>query len=413
MKKVFLVFCILALAAHVFAATLSETHLSELGIEELSVDGANSESCREFEFLRAGDFGPEKYAIFSLHAQFLPVASRESTAVVSLNGEELKTIKSTSFVNEFARIDLPHEKLIEKNELKVCLKTSFTTTKAVFLNDSMVGYYLKPDFSKQDSFLITEISPQSPLVFQEFRVKAVLKNYGSEDAQVVLKYRRDSLEKETPETELVKGKTVVPALVQKCIERNEQNECIEPGQASIEFFLRPKIVGPITLLPAVAEFENEFGEMQLIESNRPSMVIREPEIKLRAFLKTESEEFFAGQPLNAKLVLVNDGITPLFNLIVKIKADGIEVSETQKTHSFEFIGQKQVIEKDVVLTPTAAGTFLAGCEIEYLDLEFEKGQCDDKTLEVKEPSISSSIISAALLFLIAGGTAIYIFYLKK
>ncbi len=411
-QNFFLVFFLSVFSFSVFASMISETQIKDLGVSDFVVDGAQVEECKEIEFILPPNFTKEMYPIFSVHANFLPVVSNDSHLTVFFNGEEIKKVKSTSFLNDFSRIDLPHEGLLEKNSLKLCFKNSYTTTKTIFFSDSVIGYYFKPDFSRDDSFLL-DISKRSIRLFEEFKVIATLKNYGSESETVKLRYRKITLDNETPETELVKGKTTIEVEIGPCLQRDERNVCIMPSQASFEYYLRPRVLGPISLLPAIAEFENEFGEVELIESDRPLLEITEPEIKLKAFIRSPKEEFFVNKPLSMKIVLVNDGSSPLYNVNVKIEDNdkGI-VNAAQKDLFIDYIGAKQVIEREFTASSQVKGSFELGCSANYLSGEYENSLCQKSVVEFKEEKLSQEIIAAGVLVLVSLGTFIYLFYIR-
>jgi len=411
-KEILLAVLIVCFSATGLAMAVQETRLSDLGIESFSVDGPDTEQCRTFEFIAPQGMTKEDYPILSIHSQFLPVTSRDSTIKVSVNGTEAGVFKSTEFLNGFARLEIPLGLMQEKNSFEVCMKTSFATTKVEFLNDSMIGYYKKPDFSRPDSFVL-EVSPANTRLFDEFKVRAVIRNYGSEGVDVRLRYRKESLENETPETELVKGKTTINATLGECVERNDDKECIEPSEASFEFFLRPKLLGRITLLPAIAEFSNQFSENVLIESDRPQVEVAEPEIKIKAFIKSKTDEFVVRQPQEMQLVLINDGTTPLYNISVNIVADGLDIPAEQKTQIVEYLGEKQIIERNLTVKAPASGSFEMGCNVSYLDLQFQKSTCEKRVFEFAEPQISPQIMAGILLVIVSVGAFVYVFYLKK
>lgn len=410
-RQALFILVVLTLASTVLGETLSETVLGDAGFEDFAVEGQNTEKCREVQFISTAPLNPDAFAVFSANVEFFPVPSIESIVTVFLNGSKISEINAQKFQNGFVRIELPKNKTLETNKLKVCLKTSYSTTKIVLKKESLVGDYLKPDFSEAGAFRLST-EPYSPRLFEEFRVTATLKNSGSEDAVVTLKYRKDHLENETPETSLVKGKTIIENVtVEKCKERKENGECILPGTVSFEYYLRPKINGTITLLPAVAEFENIFGERVAFESNRPDITITEPLIKIRSFISVPKKEYVAGEKATLLLVMSNDSFTPALNVTGKIEpTNGLQAAE-QKSFLFDSIEGKQTVEKEFSVTSTQPGVYEVDCSVVLAD--GATLPCEKATIEFKKPGFSPQITGGIVLLLIGAGVYGYIFYIRK
>ena len=402
---------VLTLASAVLGETLSETVLGDAGFEDFAVEGQIVEKCREVQFISTAPVNPDAFAVFSANVEFFPVSSIESIVTVFFNGSKISEINAQKFQNGFARIELPKNKTLETNKLKVCLKTSYSTTKIVLKKESLVGDYLKPDFSEAGAFRLST-EPYSPRLFEEFKVTATLKNSGSEDAVVTLKYRKDHLENETPETSLVKGKTIIENVtVEKCKERKENGECISPGTASFEYYLRPKISGTITLLPAVAEFENIFGERVAFESNRPDITITEPLIKIRSFISVPKKEYVAGEKATLLLVMSNDSFTPALNVTGKIEpTNGLQAAE-QKSFLFDSIEGKETVEKEFSVTSAQPGIYEVDCSVVLAD--GAELPCEKATIEFKKPGFSPQVAGGIVLLLIGAAVYGYIFYIKK
>lgn len=410
-RQALFILVVFALATMAFGETLSETVLGDAGFEDFAVEGQNTEKCREVQFISTAPVNPDAFAVFSANVEFFPVASSESLVTVFLNGAKISEVEAENFTNGFARVELPKNKTLETNKLKVCLKTSYSTTKMVLKKESFVGDYLKPDFSESSAFRLS-IEPYLPRLFEEFKVTATLKNSGSQDAIVTLKYRKDHLENETPETSLVKGKTIIENVkVEKCRERKENGECSSPGTVSFEYYLRPKISGTITLLPAIAEFENIFGEKTVLESNRPFVTITVPAVKIRSFISVPKKEYVAGEKATLLLVMSNDSFTPALNVTGKIEPTNNLQAQGEKSFLFDSIEGKQTVEKEFSVTSAQPGVFEVDCSVVLAD--GTKLPCEKATIEFKEPGFSPQIAGGIVLLLIGAVVYGYIFYIRK
>ncbi len=401
-QKIFFAVSILFFANSALSATIFETTFADLGHQDFLVEAPLESGCIEVPFIPSVDLNSEVFGIASVHAEFSPTASKKSTVEVFLNEEKIGSIKSMDFANGFGRYNIPQEKILEENSLKICATTFFETTKIKIFNDSKIGYYQMPDFEKTGAFELHSNEP-APKIFEEFTVTAVLKNFGSESADVLLKYRKDELEKETPETELLKGTTQVRGTVPACKKRAADTSCIEPGMVEFNYQLRPKLVGPISLLPSTVEFANPFGETVLIESDRPTIWIVEPEIKIKPFIQVQKEQFTAGEKATAKLLIANEGHDPLYNLFVKVQPSGLNILSGNETETIELIQPSETISREITLSTVEAGQFEVGCSIDYLDYNVVLSKCAPVTLEFKQPGIDITIAAAFILVLVSVG----------
>lgn len=406
-----LVAFVIFLCSTAFAQTLSEITLADLGVQNYVVEGTELTKCFETPFSPTSDLNAQTYGIVSVNAEFAPVPSKKSTINVYINDFEIDSVKTADFLDGFARFNIPQEKILPENLLKICATTSFETQKITILNGTKIGYYLMPDFEKNGAFEIV-LKEKEIRLLEEFTVIAVLKNYGSRDAGITLKYRRDDLEKETPETELVKGSTKISTTIPACKKRAQDLSCIEPSVVQFEYLLRPKLVGNITLLPATVEFQNPFGETVLLESNRPTIAIVEPEIKIRPFISVEKEEYLVGEKINAKLLITNEGAHPLYNLFLSLEPSGLAILKGDQQEVIEIINSNQTIEKEFTLSSVEKGEFSIGCKIDYLDYNVVQSKCSETQIVVQNPALDITIMGAIALVVISIGIYVYL-HLKK
>lgn len=404
-------FVLLLFAQSIMATTLSEIKLSDLGQTGFETTEPNARHCFETQFFPTTDLNSEVYSIVSVHAEFLPKVSKKSIIDVFLNEEKIGSISSQDFHQGWGRFNVPPEKTFLENVLKICGTTSFETTKIRVLTDSRIGYYLEPDFSRNNSFLLS-LSQEKPNFLEEFSVKGTLKNYGSRDALVIVKYRKDSLEKETPETELVKGELQEEKIVPACQKRSADTTCIEPGETEFEYFLRPKVIGPITLLPSIAEYQNPFGETVVLESDRPTIRIVEPEIKIKPFLQAQKAQLLTGEKVNLKLIITNEGQNPIYNIQLKMLPGKLGILQGSTEETIESIEPKQTILREFALSSIEAGEFDVSCEINYTDYNAVKSTCQTLTIGYSDPALDATILGAGVLTVIS--VLIYVYLqLKK
>ena len=410
-KLIILAIILIFLVSFSNAAIIDETKLTDLGQTSFEVNETNTKKCFETQFSPTVELNPEIYGIISVHAEFLPTVGKQSFIEVLLNNEQIDKIKTENFVNEWGRFNIPQGKILLENTLKICSTTSFEVSKITVLSDSLIGYYTKADFEPENAFQIT-VTPREPRFLEEFTITGELKNFGSESALVLLKYRKDELEKETPETELIRGETQTTKTIPKCVKRNTLLECIEPGVIEFEYNLRPKVIGPITLLPSIVEYENPFFEKISLESNRPTIRIIEPEIKIKPFIQMEKHNFLVGEKASIKLLITNEGQNPLFNLSLNFKAQGLDLLKGTQSEVIELIRPNETLVKEFTISSLNAGSFKVGCSIDYLDYDVVQSSCSAVTIEVSDPALDITIMGAAALLVFSIAIYIYI-HLKK
>src|SRR3989344_3474779 len=414
MKKIAIFLAMLVMfAAPAFAGTFKETSIRSLGYGEFEIEGANQKGCTEVEFLRTTDLNYETQPIFSLHSEFIPLAGKQDEIEVFFNNslEPVASLKPNDFLDGWARVRLPFSEFSEKNHINICVGTGESGTKIVIHNDSIIGYYSKANFEDEGAFYIS-VTPPSPDLLDEFRVDVVLKNLGTEDANVVLKYRKDYLERETPETQLVKGKTIMSTLIEKCTERDELGKCIKPHEVSFSYYLRPKLKGMISLLPAIAEYENPFGELTVLESNRPNVIIREPEIKVKAFVQIPDQEIIEGQNIGAKIIVTNEGAKALQNIEVKVLNNRLGLYGSDKA-LIDVLGSKETKEYPFTLKAVEVGRQEKGRDVTYLDQNLLSTGCVSAFVDVKKPYIPIEVIAGGLLTIAAAAFLVYLYWFKK
>ena len=235
---------------------------------------------------------------------------------------------------------------------------------------------------------------------------------GFQQKLAIVKKSKDYLERETPETQLVKGKTIMSTLIEKCTERDELGKCIKPHEVSFSYYLRPKLKGMISLLPAIAEYENPFGELTVLESNRPNVIIREPEIKVKAFVQIPDQEIIEGQNIGAKIIVTNEGAKALQNIEVKVLNNRLGLYGSDKA-LIDVLGSKETKEYPFTLKAVEVGRQEIGCDVTYLDQNLLSTGCVSAFVDVKKPYIPIEVIAGGLLTIAAAAFLVYLYWFKK
>lgn len=393
-------------------ATLRENSLGALGYSDFIVSGADRNVCTEYAFVKPADMNRMAYPVLSIHAQFAPVESGGADVSVYLNNDEnaVSVMRADKFTNGWARFNLPWELLEEKNTVKVCARTSFTTTEIKVLKDSVLGYYMKPDFERKGAFT-KMIEVKTPKPGQVFEIKMRLFNYGSEGAKVKMLYRRSVLEERLPELVFVKGDTTFEATIPPCISRDADANCIVPSEVGFSYFAMAKKAEQMTLLPAILNYENVFGENVEQESNRQTITVVQPEIRVKAFLLVEGNAQKVGEAGKATLGVKNEGIDTLYNIsAVVLPQQGLQIEGNGRA-AISSIAPGETKYVDFSLGAGQAGSYGLGCRLSYLDYNAVETECSTANVIYEAAGIDPALIGAGVLLLVAIG--VYAYFVRK
>ncbi len=413
MKRLLLALFLMLSLNSVLGMVINESSLAELGYENFEIMGANIEKCTEMNFVLSFDLNEGVYPVFSLHSSFGPGLGKEAKINIYLNDDEneVADIALENLGNGWARIDLPRKKLKEVNVLKICGKTSSSITNITILNDSAIGNYSKPDFLLLGAFTKT-ISKEKPKVGEEFDIIVSLRNFGSEGANVSIKYREPELENEMPQIKIIRGETYLTSVIPKCRQRDVETKCIEPGIVSFKYTVKVADAMQMTLLPAILTYTNIFGEETAAESNRLTITVVQPEIKLKAYLLVGKDLLLSGEKTWLKLIVKNEGVDPLYNIVAGLDADEALTVEGKTLMEIGMILPNKTLEFDFNITATAAGSYAVGCNLTYLDYNVIETDCNRIIVEFKEKEIGPVIMGAGVLLFI--GIIVYVYFsLKK
>ncbi|MBN2066926.1 MAG: hypothetical protein JW744_00480 [Candidatus Diapherotrites archaeon] len=400
-KWIFIAAIAVLIAGNAAGLGLFERSFQDMGYESFSVQGANKRSCTEIEFLFPQDINAmdsEIYPIASLGFELGPVqgqidanAHLNGSRVAGLGIEDLKCSSGQCW----ERLALPKDALLkEENTLRVCIKTSNSVVEAVLLDSSAVGLYRTADFSKEDAFRV-EAEKKDVLIGERVRINVSIHNYGSDTALAEVRYARRLAEDKNAFV-VVEG----TAYFEGTVKQNETRE--------FSYEIKPRVLGSITMPPAILYYENEFGEGEQKFANLVQINVREPEIKVDAFLAKSRETAPVSEPIELELAVRNQGKDTLYGLAVELELpQGLELLGQPET-SIEALapGQTELIKFRV--SSTSAGKFPIGCKIEYVDLNAEETFCRDSFVAFEEPGISPLIYGGIAMAVIA--LAVYLYF---
>ncbi|MBN2126836.1 MAG: hypothetical protein JW703_00415 [Candidatus Diapherotrites archaeon] len=415
MGKKFVLIFFLLLSLSVFAQE-TELVFSDLGYSGIVFDSLNESKCIEMDFMSdVNSF--QLIPVFSLHFDFFGQKNNTSFASVYLNDSlinefssfELANISgSDTSVNGWKRIYVPSDAIKKSNKLKICAKTSNSSPKIEFFSDSFFGWYSAPAIEREKSFEMNLLD--EAVAGKDLTVLITLKNYGAVEQKVSVIYRKSELENRTPWVKFVSGKSTFSGTVPPCSEWNSFG-CVKPGEATFSYLIRIGKVGKLSLLPAILEYENFFGDkISGIESNRLYLDVVAPKVELAPILVVPDSTHFIDSEIPIKLIVKNIGVVdaPSINLSL-FSSPELSVSAT----SFESFELKAAESKefDLILLSSVEGIHSIECNAlipDYL-LSFN---CEKTMIAFENPGVPLELIASAVLAIIGIIVLIY-FYFKK
>lgn len=396
LKKLFFAVAILLLAQFCAAAVLNEKKLSESGYSNFIVRGADQNACTEIAFAKdLNQNVPGNYAVFSLHAEFLPVIAEKANATIFLNENTaaLETAKATDFENAWFRFVLPNEKLKEQNTLKLCLQTSNTATESRMLSDSMIGTYKMPEF-KAENFIKT-VDNDAPLVGEEFEITIKLTNTGSEATDINILHMKPEVENNY--VQILRGQSTYFNI-------------IKPGETiTLKYFAKARKASVMSLPGAVAYYPNIFGERKKIVSNYPIITVAEPEVKVKALFLLKEAMKKVSETTSAQIAVKNEGQNTLYNIAVYLQLpEGIILTNGNIAENIVSLKPKETKFFDLNISSASAGEFELGCKLAYLDYNVTETNCENAKISFEEKTIPAEIIFAGIIVL--GSLLVYAFF---
>jgi len=263
-----------------------------------------------------------------------------------------------------------------------------------------------PDFSRRGGF-VKFIVPEKPKAGGEFEIRVTLLNAGSEAAEVDVVYRRGTLEERMPALVFVKGNNSFSGEVPACVKRDVNTNCVVPGHAEFSYFARANNAGQMTLLPAILKYAGQFGEMVEIESNRQTIIVVQPEIRVKPFLLIENDVRKTGEFEKVGIGLKNEGTETIYNISAKVFMKDDVMTYGEGTARIPSIAPGETIYTDWEFSAAEAGVYEFGCVLNYLDYNVVETRCKTAKISYENRGLDPALIGGAVLVIVAVAVFIY------
>jgi uncharacterized repeat protein (TIGR01451 family) len=292
------------------------------------------------------------------------------------------------------RLKLPKESLKEgENLLKACLNNSIDTTKSILQSESTVGVYKTADFS--GNAFQEKAEKYEALIGEKLEITLLLHNKGSSAVEVEMRHARELAEDKYAYV-VVDGNAYFNGLV-------------EAGQVlEVKYSIKPRVVGSISLPPAVVYYKNEFGEEQQIFAKAKTIVVGEPERKVNAFVVKEREINNVGEQTGLRLAVKNEGRTAVYNIeISMLLPEGLHfIQEPERSIGLLKPEETRFFDFSVNARPT--GEYKIGCKVNYIDFNASETKCGQSTLVFEGQEVPQELIVGIVLVAFAVAAYLYI-----
>lgn len=383
-------FAIFAIAFSAKAAVVSEMSFESLGYDDFLVEETEKENCFEVFFDIPEEVNLEHdYYVLTINAAFSPIGSADSHIKIFLNEQQnpLKVLEPIAFKTGKYRLTLPKNELRRRNLLKICAKAAIPTKSVLVEKNSIIGAYKMADFLSEGAF---QLIPDTyrPAVGEEFRLKVLLKNLGSEAANVEVIYKREALEEKLPEFVFVRGNPKIGK------ELKAYNYALKRAdQVEFEYVVKAMKSGQYTLLPAVARYVDTFGEFAEVESNRPQIIVVEPQRRLKAYISSEDRLFDLSNKIGMTVILKNDSVDTLKHVQAFLRLPAEVTAATSQLPAIKELKAGETTEIKVKLAAEKSGTYKIGCGVEYfVGDKGERSECDDVMLTLEEKGADYALL---------------------
>lgn len=395
-KALFIIIGAIFLLQIAFGETIEEKSLAETAHPDFVVSDANTINCLETIYLKNMQFNSkEYYTIYSMNAEFFPATTKEAKIIVYLNPEKnkeaIETIKATDFKNNLHRIELPRSLLEEKNTIKTCLQTAFSTTKIVLKKESKIGTYKTADFKNN---VVLSVDKTEPILGENITAKIRIKNNGSEKTKIGI-YYWDVLMREK-DMKLIRGQTSLS----KELAPNEEIE--------MEYIVRAKRAVQMTFPAAIVYYTNTFGETMEEYSNTPTIFVSKPEFKAIGKMIPENTLLSMGGKTKINVRVKNEDIIALNNIQIMLVSDSITFDNETKT--IQELEPKTIGYAEFTATSGFPGKQSIECIINLPEFETQNS-CGAIEIEFQAPATNLLVTTAVILVIF--GVIIYLYiYLK-
>ncbi len=376
----------LMLAAGASAETLEENSFAELGIEETSLEGPGKD-CAAIQFTAGEEaFEEGSFTIISIRAA--PEPETGFILKAKLNGEEIGEIDGEK--EKWGRLMAPEGTVQEENLLELCGATVQEASIGIG-QDSTIGHYKTPVFKLEKT-----TGEKRPLVGKEVKVALRATNTGSEEAEASIEYR----DKELEIAQITRGDS-------------EFQGTIKPGETvELSYFVKPKFPVQMDLLPSTITYTSVFGEEETVESNRPTLFVREPEFKVAPSLAIESQELKPKETGKATISVRNTGDEKISGIELEVRAPGQITAGPSEFPKFS-LEKGEAKKFEFAFTSIGETTAEIGCRVFYSDYSIVEQECAPITVRFENPKPSQYIIAGAFLIAIAITAYLYIYHPEK
>ncbi|MEM4261396.1 MAG: hypothetical protein QXI10_00350 [Candidatus Diapherotrites archaeon] len=401
LKNSFLVVLVF-LAPIILATPIEVKSLEELGYKDFYVNEFNTYYCKEYSLSFQNDVNAFVFPIMQISSEIQGYPNGTEELRIYLNNNLVEELDFFEPVNN-KLVYFPKEMWEKNNTLKVCIKTSFNINKIGFLAKTRIGLFESYYFPKEDGFKL-ELETYEPILGKQFKISAVAKNYGSKDLDVSIYYRKSELEKVLKELSILKGETAKKGVVPKCEKRNENNECIKPGVLKLSYDAVANKAIQMSILPAVMEFTDVFGNKQILLSNRPEVYVKEPQKDIMAEIVMKKDKIPKNQVFEVSVLLKNISEKEINDIKVDLDTPQGKISQNVAR-----ISKNEIMEVKYNIKIEEAGNYDLGCEVFYNENKIE---CKKANLIITNEFVNVETIMGILLGLIGLGVLAY-FYFKK
>ncbi|MCX6802761.1 MAG: hypothetical protein NT067_06645 [Candidatus Diapherotrites archaeon] len=396
-NKFLLVFAFMLALGTALAA--EEVSLRELGYNSTEAKGIEVEQCSEFVF-SIPDPGIEFYPIISIKAEFYPAPSGEAGVSLKLNGKAVGSFGIDDFrctaESCWLRAELERGQVLKENTLKACIRTGRNATRAVLSNESLIGYYKKPVFREQGfvSCVLLDsgecVESYDAALGEDLNIILKIVNEGTGLSYVDLRNRKE-----------LAGITQT----RKEIGQTSFEGVINPGETKVlSYTIRIESAVPMQLPPAIAKYQNVFGEEESLKSN---LVFINPkgEPALTTAIGIESVNSFSRETLFT-VTIFNKEIVPISNAKIDLNlGKGLELAEGSQEIELPLLEAKQAKSFTLKAKAQGNGDFKIGCTFSADGLK-EK-TCNPATVSFREEN--PVLLAGATILLLAAGGAIYFY----
>ena len=396
MKKTLAIALLLFLAANASAQAFYEASFEETGYGDFVVEGANKRECTEIVFtLQYPDSNKNQYhPIMSLNITFLPLTKGDAKVEVKIDDLNITSFGSSDAIcsgnNCWKRIFLKQGIGSEPGIAEICLNTSNSITGISLNKNSFFGLYKSPRIE------IETIPEKTTLSLGEtLKVRLVARNTGSESATVEMARARE-IAADKNAFRVVDGNT-------------SWTGTINPGEEQeISYTVKPKVLGNISLTPALAVFENIFMEQETVFARPARILVNQPEKAVDVSIIKKNAREKVNENSVITVVVKNNTELELENVVVALLSDLQVIGGNEKKVS---LSPRETENVEFTVTALSPGSYSVGCEVKYRDANTGIA-CEEHSIVFSEQEIPIWVLLGLVFAIIGSGVYAFIRYSK-